>query len=395
MLASLVEELFDIIANVSKASNGKTLALHEPYLESNVLDELSKTVASGFVSSVGEAVTEFETLLSNYTGAEAVILTSSGTAALQLALRVSGVKAGDEVAMPALSFVATANAAKLLGAEPVFVDTEPLSQNSTLGMSAESLEELLTSYFPTEVGPINRATGARLGAVVPVHVFGRLSTSKRLVRLAKDWKIPIVEDAAGAIGCFSEEGMHPGTESPAILSFNGNKTITTGGGGALLLPSSDLAVEARHLATTAKVPHPWRFQHDRVAWNFRMPALNASLGVAQMRSLPRILDAKRRLAARYFEEFLISDNFCLLDTPPGQRSNHWLIAAALKEPSEVLLGELLDSLNARGVGVRSAWSPINLQLPYLSSQRVALNNTTEIVNSVVCLPSSPQLGMNA
>lgn len=394
MGAFLLEELFEVIENVCRASRGESLPLHEPYLEPNVLDELSKTVSSGFVSSVGKAVTDFETLLAEYTGAEAVVLTSSGTAALQLALRVSGIKAGDEVAMPSLSFVATANAAKLLGAEPVFVDTEPLSQNSTLGISADSLEELLSSYFPTEHGPINRVTGARLGAVVPVHVFGRISTSKSLVRLANEWNIPIVEDAAGAIGCFDEEGMHPGKERAAILSFNGNKTITTGGGGALLLPSSDLAVEARHLATTAKVPHPWRFEHNRVGWNFRMPAINAALGVAQMGSLPKILDAKKLLADRYRDEFLNSDNFYYLDTPPGQGSNHWLIAASLKEPSKALLGELLDSLNAAGIGVRSAWSPINIQHPYHGSQHVALNNTNEIVDSVVCLPSSPQLGMN-
>ena len=385
-------ELREILKDTLGASPTSTFPLHEPMLEPNVSDELNRAIQSGMISSVGPAVTEFESRLTSFTGVSFAISTSTGTAALQLALHLAGVRPGDEVAIPALSFIATANAVTFLGATPVFFDTEQLTPSSTLGASFESLEKLLERYTKTKVGPVNRETGSRLAAVVPVHVFGRLAVKSEIRELASTWKVSIVEDSAGAIGCFDEQGNHPGSSSTAILSFNGNKTITTGGGGALLTNSPEIASLARHLSTTAKLRHPWRFDHDLVGWNFRMPAINAAVGVAQMQSLQQILHLKASLYRAYEKAFSNSDSFEFIAVPAGQKSNYWLSCVRLRETSKSLLASLLDSINQEGFEARSAWTPLHLQAPYKRCQRVDLTNAELIAKSIVCLPSSPIYG---
>jgi len=392
--APSVDFVTRVTTAIGEAALELPLSLHEPYLPKQASEEVIATIESGFVSSVGPAVQEFERKLSEFSGVKHAVSTSSGTAALQLALKISGVGPGDDVAVPAMSFIATSNAVAFLGANPVFVDSVTLGQGSTLGMSIDSLEELLTFYKQTPEGPINKATGSRLAAIVPMHALGRICALASIRELAASWKVAIVEDAAEAIGSFGSDGTHSGDTDIAILSFNGNKTITTGGGGAVLTNSDRFAAAARHLSTTAKIPHPWRFSHDAIGWNFRMPALNASLGVSQMNFLPRILEAKFQLYESYRKAFSGSQFFEFLGNPIGQVPNNWLIPIKLKEPNVDLLGKVLDDASSSGIYSRPVWDLLSDQSPYEQNRAVNLKNARSIRDSIICLPSSPKLGMN-
>ena len=392
---SPAEELLECISRaIGDAIVNRPIPLHEPYLENNVLKKVASTLESGFVSSVGPDVQEFERLLSEFSGVRNCVSTSSGTSALQLALKVVGVEPGDQVVVPAMTFIATANAVSLLGAVPVFIDSEKLRSGSSLGMSAESLEILLDDYVKSPDGPVHKRTKAKIGAIVPMHALGRILDLTEIRELASRWNIPIVEDAAEAVGSFLQDGTHPGASGVAVLSFNGNKTITTGGGGALITNSDELASQARHLSTTAKIPHPWRLSHDAVGWNFRMPAINAALGVGQMESLPKILLAKQELYKKYQSAFANSEFFEFLDNPMDQQPNNWLIAIRLRNPDQALLSQVLDEAHAAGIQCRPVWDLLVEQLPYRDNPSVYLGNAREIRDSVICLPSSPSLVLN-
>jgi perosamine synthetase len=380
---------------LGEAGMKKPLPLHVPFLDHRASDAVLSTLQSGFVSSVGPAVGDFERRIESFTGVQHCVSTSSGTSALQLALKVHGVAAGDHVAVPALSFIATANAVSLLGAVPVFVDSVKLDNASPLGLSVESLQTLLEDYVRTEEGPCHKETKARLSAVVPMHTFGRLTDLRELKDVALDWGIQVVEDAAEAIGSFWNDKSHPGKSSSAILSFNGNKTITTGGGGALLTNSEEIALKARHLSTTAKIPHPWRFSHDAVGWNFRMPALNAALGIGQMEALPEILAAKENLYMAYKAAFQESEFFGFMENPPNQQPNNWLIAVRLKESNSEILGGVLDESNNSGINCRAVWDLLPNQRPYRLEDSERFENAKEVRGSVVCLPSSPALSLTS
>ena len=396
LIETVANELISTIElALGEAGMEKPLPLHVPFLDHRASDAVLSTLQSGFVSSVGPAVGDFERRIESFTGVQHCVSTSSGTSALQLALKVHGVAAGDHVAVPALSFIATANAVSLLGAVPVFVDSMKLDNASPMGLSVESLQTLLEDYVRTEEGPCHKETKARLSAVVPMHTFGRLTDLRELKDVALDWGIQVVEDAAEAIGSFWNDKSHPGKSSSAILSFNGNKTITTGGGGALLTNSEEIALKARHLSTTAKIPHPWRFSHDAVGWNFRMPALNAALGIGQMEALPEILAAKENLYMAYKAAFQESEFFGFMENPPNQQPNNWLIAVRLKESNSEILGGVLDESNNSGINCRAVWDLLPNQRPYRLEDSERFENAKEVRGSVVCLPSSPALSLTS
>ena len=376
---------------LGEAGMKKPLPLHVPFLDHRASDAVLSTLQSGFVSSVGPAVGDFERRIESFTGVRHCVSTSSGTSALQLALKVHGVAAGDHVVVPALSFIATANAVSLLGAVPVFADSIKLNNSSSMGLSVESLQTLLEDYVRTEEGTRHKETKARLSAVVPMHTFGRLTDLGALRDVALDWGVSVVEDAAEALGSFWDDRSHPGESNCAILSFNGNKTITTGGGGALLTNSEEIAVKARHLSTTAKIPHQWRYSHDAVGWNFRMPAINAALGIGQMEALPEILLAKNDLYMAYKAAFQESQFFDFMENPSNQKPNNWLIAVKLKQSDGSLLHDLLDQTNNKGIQCRPAWDLLPDQLPYKRNFSGSTANASEIRDSVICLPSSPNL----
>jgi len=372
---------------------GQPVPLHEPdFSGTQAWAYVRDCLDSGWVSTAGQWVGRFEQELCARTGAGHAVAVTNGTVALRLALHLVGVSAGDEVLLPPLSFVATANAVAHLGAMPHFVDVEA----GSLGMDPVVLAARLEAVAERRDGGLfNRSTGRRLAAVLPVHVFGHPARIEELRAVAEAWGLPLVEDAAEALGSW-RDGTHCGlVGAVGILSFNGNKLITTGGGGVLLTHSAELALRARHLSTTAKRPHPWAFEHDAVGWNDRLPNLNAALGVAQLEDLERRLAAKRRLAERYAAAFESLPEVELVAEPPGCRSNHWLVSLRFLDDApahaEAQRLQVLEAAHAQGLLLRPVWRLLH-QLPmYAQAPRGCLAVAEDQACRLLNLPSSPQL----
>lgn len=386
-----VDAAKDLIDRFSSATGinpnkDSKVSLHEPVFGSEEVAEVSASLQSGFVSSVGPHVEQFAQDLSEFSCVPFVVPIVNGTSALQLALHLSGVGPGDEVIVPALSFVATANAVSFLGAKPVFADSVALDESNSMGISSGSVEALLSNYVLTSNQYLNKFSGARLAAIVPMHTLGRLADLTEIENLVAG-VVPIIEDAAEALGSFSN-GKHSGMEHDAVLSFNGNKIITTGGGGAFITSSEERADRARLVSATAKVPHSWRFSHSELAWNFRMPALNAALGVAQMTKLPKFLEAKRELYLSYKRAFVDSEFFEFMENPLGQEPNNWLIPIRSKG---VEISGVLDLVSERGLHCRPMWDLLPTLDFYKGNLTSDLSNSRQIRGQVICLPSSANL----
>lgn len=369
------------------------VGLHEPdFRGTEAWTYVRDCLDQGWVSTAGRWVSRFEQELCAFTGAGHAVAVTNGTVALRLALHLLGVQAGDEVLLPPLSFVATANAVAHLGAIPHFVDVEP----GSLAMDPEALQRRLEAVAHRRDGVVvNRETGRRIAALVPVHVFGHPAPVPALQEVANGWGLSLVEDAAEALGSW-RDGTHCGLfGAVGTLSFNGNKLITTGGGGALLTHSAELAQRARHLSTTAKLPHPWAFEHDAVGWNDRLPNLNAALGVAQLEDLERRLQAKRQLVVRYSQAFAGVEGVELVAEPLGCRSNHWLVTLRFlsEDPAEAEAQRLqvLEAAHAEGLLLRPVWRLLH-QLPmYDQAPRGCLAVAEDQACRLLNLPSSPQL----
>lgn len=356
--------------------------LHRPVFGGTEREDLVACIDSNFVSSVGEKVTEFESRVADLAEARFGVATVSGTNGLQVALRLVGVEQGDEVITQALTFVATCNAIAYLGAKPVFVDVE----RATLGMNPDALKAFLNEFGDIRDGHCyNRETGRRIGACQPMHTFGHPARIDEIATICEEWFIPLVEDAAESLGSYYQ-GQHTGTFGRiGVFSFNGNKIITTGGGGMIVTNDESLAKRAKHLTTTAKLPHPYEFIHDELGYNFRMPNLNAALGCAQMAQLPRFLEAKRKVASQY--ESLCNELAVeFVREPKGARSNYWLNAIVLdnKEARDRFLKETNDA----GVMTRPIWR-LMIDLPmYADCQHDGLPISRWLEHRVVNLPSS-------
>ena len=392
--ANSTSAILEAFRNVlGDSSPEQPLVLHEPdFRGTKAWTYVRDCLDTGWVSTAGQWVSRFEQQLASATGAAHAVAVTNGTVALRLALHLVGVKPGDEVLLPPLSFVATANAVAHLGAVPHFVDIE----STTLSMDPCALADRLELVAERRDGQLfNRETGRRLAAVLPVHVFGHPGDGIGLRQVADAWGLPLVEDAAEALGSWRGE-THCGLfGSLGTLSFNGNKLITTGGGGALLTNNVDLAQRARHLSTTAKLPHPWAFEHDDVGWNDRLPNLNAALGVAQLEDLERRLLAKRKLVELYRNALVSVEGVEIIAEPAGCRSNHWLISIRFttEDPAEADLqrSHLLEAAHATGLLLRPVWKLLH-QLPmYASTPRGVLPVATDQAQRLVNLPSSPQL----
>jgi len=389
----MVDSVLDAIQQVvGPSSREHPIGLHEPdFSGTQAWVYVKDCLDTGWVSTAGSWVSRFEQQLCALTGASHAVAVSNGTVALRLALHLVGVGPGDEVLLPPLSFVATANAVAHLGAVPHFVDVEP----NALGLCPAALSARLEAVAEQREGRlVNRETGRRIVAVLPVHVFGHSAEVDELRAVADAWGLPMVEDAAEALGSW-RQGIHCGLfGSVGTLSFNGNKLITTGGGGALLTNDSTLAKRARHLSTTAKQPHPWEFYHDAVGWNDRLPNINAALGVAQLEVLDRRLEIKRQLAQRYAEVLAAVDGVELVPEPSGCRSNQWLVSLRFtaEDPSiaEFQRSQLLESAHAVGLLLRPIWVPLH-QLPmYQACPMGSLAVTEKQAPRLLNLPSSPQ-----
>lgn len=380
---TIVNRLADAIAD------GGVVALHEPDLGAREEELTSDCVRSGWVSSVGAYVDRFERMLAEYTGAARAIAMVNGTAALHLALHLAGVERDDEVITQALTFIATANAIHACGAVPHFADVSP----TTLGLDPAALDAHLAEIGePLPGGGLrNRLTGRRIRAMVPMHTFGHPVALEALAELCDRHGLALVEDAAESLGSLYH-GRHTGRWGRvAALSFNGNKIITTGGGGALLFENQNLADRAKHLSTTAKLPHPWAFQHDEAGFNYRLPNLNAALGCAQMERLDGFLEAKRELANLYQTLFADCPGVSVFCEPENARSNYWLNTLLLDQPDEVLRDTILAALHERRILVRPAWGLMPDQVPYADAPSAPLPVSRDLAARIICLPSSPAL----
>lgn len=377
-----------IITAIRSVVGNDRESLHAPEFAGNEWLYLKECLDSTFVSSVGTFVDRFEQDLATYTGARHAIAVCNGTAALHVALQLAGVQRDDEVVLPALTFVATANAASYIGAVPHFADSE----SATLGLDPVALREWLQHGSEMRGGLcINRTTGRVIRALVPMHAFGHPADLDGLLAVAHDFGLALVEDAAESLGSYWH-GQHTGTLGRfGTLSFNGNKTITTGGGGAILTNDPALAKLAKHLTTTAKLPHSWEYTHDRVAYNYRMPNLNAALGCAQLERLPLLLANKRVLHGRYQQAFASVAGVQLLAEPVNCQSNYWLQTLVLDEAQALQRDEILAATNADGVMTRPVWTLLNELPPYRQCPAMPLPVAQSLARRVINIPSSAAL----
>lgn len=364
------------------------VALHEPRFAGNEWAYLKECLDSTFVSSVGKFVDRFEAELAACTGAKHAVAVVNGTAALHVALLLAGVTSGDEVLVPALTFVATANAVRYCNATPHFVDSEMES----MGVDALSLRAYLAAHTEMRSGCcINKATGRVIRALVPMHTFGHPADMEALLALSRDFGLALVEDAAEALGSTYHD-RHVGTFGRlGTLSFNGNKIITTGGGGAILTDDTALARHAKHLTTTAKLPHRWAFEHDEVGFNYRLPNLNAALGCAQLERLPELLVAKRRLHDRYCAAFAGLSGARLAGEPVGCRSNYWLQSLILDENTANRRDDVLAVTNDAGLMTRPIWTLMHRLAPFSDCPHAPLPVAEALERRVINIPSSAHL----
>ena len=367
-------------------------ALHQPRFAGNEWAYLKECLDSTFVSSVGKFVDRFENDLATFTGAKHAVAVVNGTAALQVALRLAGIQPGDEVLIPALTFVATAVAVIYGGGTPHFVDSE----ERTLGLDPHALRAYLARIAEMRGGQcVNRTTGRVIRALVPMHTFGHPVDIEGVLAVARDYRLVLVEDAAESLGS-TVDGRHTGTFGVmGTLSFNGNKTITTGGGGAIITNDSALAKHAKHLTTTAKARHRWEFVHDEVGYNYRLPNINAALGCAQLEQLPEFLKAKRHLFERYRAAFAGVAHSRIMAEPEGCVSNYWLQTLVLDEATANQRDAILTATNDAGLMTRPTWTLMHRLAPYRDCPRMELPVAESLERRIINLPSSAHLGMAA
>ena len=386
MPRNLSQEIVHAIQSVVGAGQ---VTLHEPIFSGNEWVYLKACLDSTYVSSVGKFVDRFEDELAAFTGAKRAVAVVNGTAALHVSLLLAGVKAGDEVLLPALTFVATANAVTYCQATPHFVDSEECS----LGMDAVALREYLSIITEIRNGQcVNRRTGRIIRAMVPMHTFGHPADINALLATAHDFHLKLIEDAAESLGS-TVGGQHTGTFGlMGTLSFNGNKTITTGGGGAILTNDVELGKRIKHITTTAKLPHRWNFVHDEVGFNYRLPNLNAALGCAQLEQLPSFLRDKRHLFEKYQVAFANLAGVHLVAEPAGSSSNYWLQTLLLDVAHADQRDAVLAATNDAGLMTRPIWALMNRLPMYANAPRAPLPVAELLEQRVINIPSSSGLG---
>ena len=382
--------------------NQEYTPLSVPKFIGNEKKYLNECIDTTFVSSVGKFVDRFENDMAAYTGAKRAVVCVSGTNALHMSLMLVGVKRDDEVLTQALTFIATCNALSYIGAHPVFIDVD----KSTMGLSPEAMKEWLQknaevrkntrineldkshdfAYQEDEYACYNKNTGRRIKACVPMHTFGHPVRIEEIAALCKEWHIELVEDAAESIGS-KYKGLHTGTFGKiGAISFNGNKTITTGGGGMMLFNDEEMGAYAKHITTQAKIPHRWEFRHDHIGYNYRMPNINAALGCAQLENLDAYVADKRATASAYAEYFKNVDGIEFFTEPENSFSNYWLNVVILPDHDKQL--EFLQETNDNSVMTRPIWELMNRLPMFANCQNDGLKNTIFFADRVVNVPSS-------
>lgn len=364
---------------------GRPVALHEPQFAGNEWRYLKECLDSGWVSSGGKFVDRFERQVAEFIGSNHAVAVVNGTSALHICLKLAGVTSQDEVLVPALTFVATANAVAYCGAVPHFVD----SDFRTLGLDPFKLDDYLSEIASVRSdGCFNKKTGARIKAVVPVHTFGHPVDMDPLIELCARFKLQMVEDAAESLGSYYQ-GRHTGNWGRAsALSFNGNKIVTTGGGGMIVTNDKRLAAAAKHITTTSRIAHRWSFSHDQVGYNYRMPNVNAALGCAQLERMPEFISRKRRLADRYQKIFSGLKGIQFFSEPENARSNYWLNILLLDERYSDCLHTLLDLTHKAGIMCRPTWTLMHKLPMYKTCPHMPLEVAISLEGRILNIPSS-------
>ena len=381
----MYQDIVEFIRSRYNAKDGEKVMLHAPTFAGNEKKYLEECIDTTFVSSVGQFVDRFERDIEAYTGAKRAVVCVSGTNALHMSMLLVGVERDDEVLTQALTFIATCNAISYIGAHPVFIDVDL----DTMGLSPVALETWLNdnAEIRRDGQCYNKTSGRRIKACVPMHTFGHPVRLDEISDICRRWHIELVEDAAESIGSLYK-GKHTGTFGRVgAISFNGNKTITTGGGGMMLFRDEELGAFAKHITTQAKVPHRWEFVHDHIGYNYRMPNINAALGCAQLEQIDRFLESKRATAQAYTDYFASEPNgIKFMKEPEGTRSNYWLNAVLL--PDREAQQAFLEYTNDHGVMTRPVWELMN-RLPMFRDARIdGLKNSQWLADRIVNIPSS-------
>ena len=378
-------QIVEVIRNIYHESEG-FIPLHVPKFGGNEKAYLEQCIDSTYVSSVGRFVDEFEKKMASFTGAKYAVVCVNGTNALHISLLLSDVKPETEVITQPLSFIATANAIRYCNAIPSFIDVD----SSTLSLSPEKLQYFLrngTKIIKTDgkVRLYNKHTNREITAVLPMHTFGHAARIDEIVEICNQYELPVIEDAAESLGSW-RNGKHTGTFGRfGVLSFNGNKILTTGGGGMILTDNEDLAIRAKHVSNTAKVPHSWEYEHDEIGYNYRMPNINAALGLAQMEQLKEFVKQKRKIAELYKNAFA-NLNIKFFTEPKNTRSNYWLNSIFLEDRKS--RDEFLEYSNNNGVMTRPAWKLIPEQPMFTDCYSEAIDSAKTIADGLVNIPSS-------
>ncbi|WP_339799112.1 LegC family aminotransferase [Paenibacillus sp. FSL R5-0744] len=365
--------------------NKDFVPLHEPTFGDKELQYVTDCIQTGWVSSVGKYVDDFEKRLADFTGVKRAVAVVNGTAALHIALKIAGVQANDEVFIPSLTFIATANAVSYLQAIPHFVDVS----KQTLGLDPYKLEEHIQAIGIIDNGQLkNKRTGRIIRAVAPMHTFGHSVDLDPLIEICERYHLVLVEDAAESLGSYYKGKHTGGFGLVGVLSFNGNKIITTGGGGAILTNNERLADYAKHITTTAKNPHRWEFTHDEVGYNYRMPNLNAALGCAQLEKIVGFQKSKRLLTEQYEKLFESIKGVQVFTEPSFGKSNYWL-QTLLVDEDHYDRDFVLETLNSEGVMARPIWTPLDELKPYSHCPKADLSATRKLKNRIINIPSTP------
>ena len=376
-----IEECIAFIRSIYP--NEETIPLHAPKFSDHAKNEVMRCLETSFVSTMGQHTEDFEKELTKHFFPYTAILTVNGTVAIQIALEMIGVMPGDLVLTQALTFVGTANAIKHVGADPIFIDVN----HSTMGFDPTIADEFLKTQA-VKIGnkTVHKKSGRKISALLPMHTFGHPVDIENLLRISNDWDLPIIEDAAEALGSYYCNKPLGTFGEIGCLSFNGNKVITTGGGGALLFKDNQQAAKAKHLISTAKLKHQYKFLHDAVGYNFRMPSLNAALGLAQLRDLDEIIVKKRKLAHQYKKFFINNRKIRFFEENVNCQSNYWLNVLIFDNDIDPI--KWTKHLNNEGINVRPAWELLcNLPM-YEECYSSNLSNSLSLQKKILCLPSS-------
>jgi len=377
-----------VVKSIQKVIGRGPHQLHEPLFFGKEINYLKSTIKGNSVSSTGKYVNKFEKKIKEYTKAKFAVAVVNGTQAIYISLKACGVKRGQEVLVPALTFVGSVNAINYLGAEPHFVD----SHINNFGINCPKLDiylKKITKFKGKKC--INKLTGREIKAIIPVHVFGQPCSIESIIEIAKKFNLIVIEDAAEALGSFYKK-KHLGTFGDAgCISFNGNKIITTGGGGMVITNKKKLAKKIKHLTTTAKLQHKWEYLHDEVGYNFRMPNLNAALGLAQLEKIDIFLKAKRSLFKKYLNVFNNKKGIHLYKELQNVSSNYWLQTLILDNSNKNLKNRILEKLHKKLIYARPAWKLISQHKPYKKNQKMNLSGAKEIYSKIINLPSSQSL----